>query len=390
MSSSGREKVVSSNDREFIINALTQGVRMDGREPHASRALNLVFGQKAGEVEVQLGRTRCIACATGDIVVPFPDRPAEGFLNIAIDFSPMASPYFDTNRPSDKCVEVAQIVDRGIRDSKAVDTEALCIVAGEKVWSIRVDVKVVDYEGNMTDCCNLAAVAALMTFRRPDVTVVGGEVTVHNETDKNPVGLALHHVPISTTFAFIDDEYFVVDPALKEEIISQGCVTITVNQFKQLCGLQKAGGISVSGDKIKQCASIAYNRTLQLNKYLQGKIKEAGLEIVDKVQVNAQGQLDLRDQLQYQNMTKMLKAAKIRRQNLRQNLKNSSAGGNDDEVTLANYHDADDSDEEALDEVADLKLSVPTALEMLDKSMNNPQNKRETVHVNTIASSKAK
>lgn len=47
-----------------------------------------------------------------------------------------------------------------------------------QVWSIRVDMHFLDDEGNMLDCASIAAMAALRHFRRPDVTVLGEEVTI--------------------------------------------------------------------------------------------------------------------------------------------------------------------------------------------------------------------
>lgn len=42
-------------------------------------------------------------------------------------------------------------MERGLRESRAIDTEALCIVAGEKVWSIRLDLHILDDDGNLID-----------------------------------------------------------------------------------------------------------------------------------------------------------------------------------------------------------------------------------------------
>jgi exosome complex component RRP45 len=44
----------------------------------------------------------------------------------------------------------------------------------------------------------------MMHYRRPDVTVVGGVITVHSIDDRQPVALSLHHIPIATSFAFFD------------------------------------------------------------------------------------------------------------------------------------------------------------------------------------------
>lgn len=45
----------------------------------------------------------------------------------------MASPAFEAGRPGTEAVEVARLVERGLRGSGAIDTEALCVLAGRKV-----------------------------------------------------------------------------------------------------------------------------------------------------------------------------------------------------------------------------------------------------------------
>lgn len=109
---------------------------------------------------------------------PFPDRPTEGFFHVQVELSSMAAPSFEVGRPSKYAVELGRIIERNLRDSRAVDTEGLCIVAGTKVFSITLNLHVLDHCGNIADCAQLAATAALLHFRRPDVTVSGDEVTL--------------------------------------------------------------------------------------------------------------------------------------------------------------------------------------------------------------------
>lgn len=40
-------------------------------------------------------------------------------------------------RPSIDSVELGRVVERALKDSRAIDTEALCIMAGEKVRPVR-------------------------------------------------------------------------------------------------------------------------------------------------------------------------------------------------------------------------------------------------------------
>ncbi|XP_062114196.1 uncharacterized protein LOC133825245 [Humulus lupulus] len=50
------------------------------------------------------------------------------------------------------------------KESKAVDTESLCVLPGKFVWAIRIDLHILDNGGNLVDIANIAALAALMTF----------------------------------------------------------------------------------------------------------------------------------------------------------------------------------------------------------------------------------
>lgn len=47
-----------------------------------------------------------------------------------------------------------------------------------KVWQIRVDVHMLNHDGNLMDAASIAAITALCHFRRPDVGIQGDEVTV--------------------------------------------------------------------------------------------------------------------------------------------------------------------------------------------------------------------
>eukprot|EP00951_Prasinocladus_malaysianus_P011400 scaffold84100_cov31-Prasinocladus_malaysianus.AAC.1 len=94
----------------------------------------------------------------------------------------MAAPEFEIGRPGEAAVEVGRIIERSLRDSRALDTESLVVLSGMKVWHVKCDIHVLDHDGNLTDACALAALAALTAFRRPDVTIggaTGKEITIH-------------------------------------------------------------------------------------------------------------------------------------------------------------------------------------------------------------------
>lgn len=71
---------------------------------------------------------------------PFPDRPNEGSLRFNVELLPMAAPHWEGGRPGEEATELARLVERGLRESRAVDTEALVVLAGRRVWHVRVDI----------------------------------------------------------------------------------------------------------------------------------------------------------------------------------------------------------------------------------------------------------
>lgn len=54
-----REAEPSLNERAFILEALKEDTRLDGRALDAFRNVELTFGDEYGAVDVKLGKTRC-------------------------------------------------------------------------------------------------------------------------------------------------------------------------------------------------------------------------------------------------------------------------------------------------------------------------------------------
>ncbi len=77
----------------------------------------------------------------------------------------------------------------------------------QQVWSLRVDVHILDHNGNLADAASPSALAALLAFRRPEVTLeaggggVGQQVVVHPPDVREPLPLSIHHTPLCITFA---------------------------------------------------------------------------------------------------------------------------------------------------------------------------------------------
>lgn len=180
-----------------------------------------------------------------------------------------------TFRPSDTEIFISRHLEKSLKKSRAIDTEGLCILAGSQVWSIRLDIHVLDDEGNVLDCACLAAIAALMHFRRPDVTVSGEQVTVHDIEERNPVPLSVLFVPVCVSFGFFDNgELLVTDPALLESLLSESTLTFTLNVHNEICVLQKSGGIPLEVETLLRCTKVASVKVAEITEKIKQALKE--------------------------------------------------------------------------------------------------------------------
>jgi exosome complex RNA-binding protein Rrp42 (RNase PH superfamily) len=108
-----REAETSNVERNFILEALRQNVRVDGRAFDQFRPINLTFGEDYGTATVSLGKTRCFSrshvCSllthsrvlvqiSAEVTKPLEDRKFDGIFTITTELSPIASPAFEVGR----------------------------------------------------------------------------------------------------------------------------------------------------------------------------------------------------------------------------------------------------------------------------------------------------
>ncbi|KAI0086815.1 ribosomal protein S5 domain 2-like protein [Irpex rosettiformis] len=263
-------------EKEFVYSALKQGLRIDGRLPLETRKPVLTFGQDLGWVECAMGKTRVLAQVDGKMVKPTPERPLEGIMSIHSEISPMASSDYEPGRPSDEEVTMTRMLDKVLRRSDAVDKESLCVQAGQRVWHIRLTIHCLADAGNLLDCACLAGIVALKHFRRPEVEVEGDEVIVHHPSERAPVPLSMHHTPYCFTFACFPDPEIptIIDPTNLEQRLSLGLLSVALNAQRELCVVQKAGGVPLSPDEVMQMIDQAVAKAKELDRIVEQSLKE--------------------------------------------------------------------------------------------------------------------
>uniref|UniRef100_A0A2M4BNQ0 Exosome complex component RRP45 n=2 Tax=Anopheles marajoara TaxID=58244 RepID=A0A2M4BNQ0_9DIPT len=303
-----KETVLTNNEKSFVQKAILESIRVDGRKLDEFRKLRISFGSEWGMVHVLLGQTRALARVTCEVVQPKATRPNEGMLFVNVELGPMAAPHFDGGRQSDESVHLNRILERALKDSGCVDLESLCLVAEEKVWNLRIDVTVLNHEGNVIDCCSIAALTALAHFKRPDITVDGENVIVHTLEEKEPIKVTLFHYPICVSYAiFNKGTVAVADPSYLEERVAEAMMVFGINSYGELCGLHLGGITLTSADLLLRTSVKASKRARMLVEKIKAAIakdaadREKGLPVGfsesierNEVTVHAQDRLQVR------------------------------------------------------------------------------------------------
>ncbi|XP_004594595.2 exosome complex component RRP45 isoform X1 [Ochotona princeps] len=265
-----KETPLSNCERRFLLRAIEEKKRLDGRQTYDYRNIRISFGTDYGCCVVELGKTRVLGQVSCELVSPKLNRATEGILYLNLELSQMAAPAFEPGRQSDLLVKLNRLLERCLRNSKCIDTESLCVVAGEKVWQIRVDLHLLNHDGNIIDAASIAAIVALCHFRRPDVSVQGDEVTLYTPEERDPVPLSIHHMPICVSFAFFQQGmYLLVDPSEREERVMDGLLVIAMNKHREICTIQSSGGIMLLKDQVLRCSKIAGVKVAEITELIQ-------------------------------------------------------------------------------------------------------------------------
>ncbi len=220
--------IIPNLQKEKIEAFLAEDKRLDGRKSDEYRELFVEDGiskNSASAVRVKFGKTEVIAGVHLALATPYPDSPNEGTFMTSAELHPMASQQFDIGRPGINAIELARVIDRGIRESGFIDFKGLCIREGEKVWQVFVDIVAINDDGNILDVAGLAALIALGRARMPIYNEDEDKVDGYSETEGIPLDKDV--LSFSMTFHKIGGR-IVADVSKEEEAISDFRLTIAV------------------------------------------------------------------------------------------------------------------------------------------------------------------
>ena len=247
-----------------VAELISHGKRLDERGLNDYREVQIEVGiieRAEGSARVRLGKTEIMVGTKIEVGEPFPDVPNEGVLTVNAELVPLASPKFEPGPPNENAIELARVVDRGIRESKAISLEKLCITPGKKVFVVFVDVYVLNDDGNLIDASAMAALAALLNTKIFNYEIKDGEIEIKPGYTQLPIV----DYPIAVTFAKINDK-LVVDPWLVEEQLMDARFTVTIDKDGKICAIQKGGYGYFSMERVLDAVKIAQQKAEELRK----------------------------------------------------------------------------------------------------------------------------
>ena len=261
-------KITAERIKEY----LEKGKRFDERSLDEFRELIIETGvsKKAeGSARVKLGKTEVIVGIKLDAGAPYPDSPDKGNLMVTAEFLPLSSPRFEAGPPQFDSIEVARVIDRGIRESKFIELEKLCIKEGEKVWTVFIDIYSINDDGNLLDAAGIGAIAALKSAKIPKYDEESEKTLFGEWTDKN-IPLK-KEIPISLTIHKIGKS-LLIDPTKEEEDISETRVTIASSDGI-IYSMQKGNSKELSVEEFKKVLDMIEKAEKEINKKVEKSLK---------------------------------------------------------------------------------------------------------------------
>ncbi|MGC2668786.1 MAG: exosome complex protein Rrp42 [Nitrosopumilales archaeon] len=256
MSSSRRSTIIVEHLRkQQMWDSISKGKRLDGRTLDEIRPIEIEVGliKKAnGSARVKLGNSEVVAGVKVETGEPFEGLENKGALILSAEVLPTASPYIEPGPPDEETVELARVVDRGIRESEMLDLSKLALIPGEIVYVIFVDCSVINADGNLFDATSYAAVSALMNSKLP-VFEIRDRKAVDTGEKQNP---PLTTVPVSITAVRIG-ESVILDPTAEEEACMDARITITTNSDQNFAAVQKGSTGAFTVEQLKRAAATA-------------------------------------------------------------------------------------------------------------------------------------
>ncbi|CDI05272.1 exosome complex protein Rrp42 [Candidatus Nitrosotenuis uzonensis] len=254
--------------KKKVLSLIKEGQRIDGRALDEPRQITIDVGvipKAEGSARIRLGDTEVVCGVKIQPDKPFPDLGDRGIFICTAEILPLADPSVEPGPPGEEVIELARVVDRGIRESGMIDLTKLVLEKNKSVIGLFVDNSVTDYDGNLFDACSYASVASILSCRVPKWELVNDTPTlVEGQFSEPPITT----IPVSVTMGKIGDT-IIVDPNADEWACMDARITMTTNNAGNICAIQKGGTDGFTVEQLMQCSKVAISTGAKIREIIK-------------------------------------------------------------------------------------------------------------------------
>ncbi|MBW2995437.1 exosome complex protein Rrp42 [Candidatus Woesearchaeota archaeon] len=257
---------MTSHTGEHVKELVKKGKRIDGRTFDQFREIVIEPGINEcanGSCRVKFGDTELLVGIKMEMGKPYPDTPDQGAMMVGAELLPLSNPKYESGPPGIDSIELARVVDRGIRESKAIDVNQLCIEPGEKCWIVTIDIVPLNSNGNLFDAAGIGAIAALKNAVLPRY-----EDGILYPREKADQKLPIKNTPVPITVSKIADN-LMIDLLEDEEEAVDARLTVATLEDGTICAMQKGGDAPLTTDEIANMVDLATEKAIELRSKLE-------------------------------------------------------------------------------------------------------------------------
>ncbi|KAI9892308.1 MAG: hypothetical protein M1814_001507 [Vezdaea aestivalis] len=269
----------SLNERAFVLSALRSSLRQSGRSLSALRPYDLIFPGSHGSVHLISGSTTLIHAHTTSILsLPSSNNFSEGTFSVSISLSPQLSPNNTPGPPSQLETTLQAHLEAALQRPSILALDALCLSAGQSAWAVTLTIHILAADGGLEDACLAAGVASLLHARMAASEVVGREVRVFEEREREGGALPLVGGAVASVgvgiFGEEGEEVVVLDPDAGEEDLVEARIAVVADEGGEVRRIRLGGGGAVDARVVLGVVKGAGEQAAERARWVRERVRE--------------------------------------------------------------------------------------------------------------------
>lgn len=176
---------------------------------------------------------------------------------------------------------ISSELQRVLSESGALPLRSLVIIPDAQVWTVNIDVLVMDNGGNLLDAIVMAVKAALLTTTLPPLEIITGdggapEITVNDDPFSHIPLPYVERIPLAVTLSKVamgSQSEWLIDASSDEEQCISVRLTLSLAPDGRMCGLSKSGVGTLQLPALDAIMAHASQLGVQLNKLLAEEVR---------------------------------------------------------------------------------------------------------------------